>query len=243
MPAKPENNGLPQHHKHVDDPDYRCGIGLCHVPYLQRFANASGFTAFFILPVFASQTLTTYINSQIPTLEKQFGLSSYESGIIMTFNDFGFLFVGLLTASIPKLVHIPRWLFCAILIFAFSGLLCSLPHFIIQSELQISKLSQNVSNNLSMALSNKPHYPLCTDYNETEDTNNKMSSFGVNIGSSLKSLSVGLIGIGMVLQGAGKSLRAPFLTQYLDGENKQKTGFHLGKFLYKMTEHLINKLE
>lgn len=243
MPAKPENNGLLQNHKHVDDPDYRCGIGCCHVPYLQRFANAFGFTAFFILPIFASQTLTTYINSQIPTLEKQFGLSSYESGIIMTFNDFGFLFVGLLTASIPKLVHIPRWLFCAILIFAFSGLLCSLPHFIIQSELHISKLSQNVSNNVSMMSSNKPHYPLCTEYNETEATKNKMSSLSVTIGSSLKSLSVGLIGIGMVLQGAGKSIRSPFLTQYLDGENKQKTGFHLGKSLYKMIEHLINKLE
>lgn len=230
MPSKPENNGLSQNHKHVDDPDYRCGIGCCHIPYLQRFANASGFTAFFILPLFASQTLTTYINSQIPTLEKQFGLSSYESGIIMTFNDFGFLFVGLLTSSIPKLVHIPRWLFCAILIFAFSGLLCSLPHFIIQSELHLSKLSQNVTNNLSMTSSNEPLYPLCTDHNGTEATKNKMASLGVSLSASLKSLSVGLIGIGMVLQGAGKSLRSPFLTQYLDGENKQKTGFHLGKF-------------
>jgi hypothetical protein len=90
-----ENNGLLQNHKHVDDPDYRCGIGCCHVPYLQRFANAFGFTAFFILPIFASQTLTTYINSQIPTLEKQFGLSSYESGkcryyYVVTLSDFGY---------------------------------------------------------------------------------------------------------------------------------------------------------
>ncbi|CAC5413501.1 SLCO3A [Mytilus coruscus] len=57
---------------------------------------------------------------------------------------------------------------------------------------------------------------------------NKPRFLNLAIDQSLKSLSVGLIGIGLGLQGASKSLRTPFLTQYLDEGNKDKTGFYLG---------------
>lgn len=47
---------------------------------------------------------------------------------------------------------------------------------------------------------------------------------------SVKTVSIAIIGIGMVLQGVAKSPRGPFTTVYLDdGCDKTKTGFYLGK--------------
>lgn len=232
-----ERNGTTEKHQFVTSYDHEktqtgCGLGSWKMPFFDRFATAAGFTGFFILPQLASQSLTSYINSQIPSLEKQFSLSSSESGVIMTFNDIGFLLVGFIAASIPKLVHVPRWLFCAIVIFAISGLLCSLPHFIIQaSEGGQLQINGKTTNKTTMR---QPSYPLCSNSNFDNDTEQsddamKPTFVGVSISPSLKSLSVGLIGIGMGLQGAGKSIRTPFITEYLDGENKQKTGFYVGK--------------
>jgi hypothetical protein len=49
------------------------------------FGNVAGFTGFYSAGALTTQTLAAYIGSQIPTLEKQFGLSSQESGTLMTF--------------------------------------------------------------------------------------------------------------------------------------------------------------
>ncbi|XP_076109093.1 solute carrier organic anion transporter family member 2A1-like [Mytilus galloprovincialis] len=227
MTEKTEKNGHISHE--IDDQEYQCGF-YCRIPYLQRFATAAGFTGFFILPQLASQSLSSYINSQIPTLERQFSLSSYESGIIMTFNDIGFLLVGILVAAIPKLVHIPRWLFGAIMIFAVSGLLCSLPHFIVNSKQDVTDTTLEIANTTKLAESSI--FPICTDVVNSDNNNrtmeNKPRFLNLAIDQSLKSLSVGLIGIGLGLQGAAKSIRTPFLTQYLDEGNKDKTGFYLG---------------
>ncbi|XP_052063966.1 solute carrier organic anion transporter family member 2A1-like [Mytilus californianus] len=213
----------------IDDPEYQCGF-YYRIPYLQRFATAAWFTGFFVLPQLTSQSLYMYINSQIPTLERQFSLSSYESGIIMTFNDIGFLLAGMLVASIPKLVHIPRWLFGAIIIYAVSSLLCSLPHFIINSKQDVTDTTLEMAN--TTKLSKLSIFPICSDLVNSDKSNttmeNKPRLLNSAIDQSLKSLSVGLIGIGLGLQGAAKSIRTPFLTQYLDEENKDKTGFYLG---------------
>ena len=59
------------------------------------------------LAALSTSTLSTYIGSQITTLERQFGFSSSVSGILLGCNDFGYLLTTLPMAYVARRVHIP----------------------------------------------------------------------------------------------------------------------------------------
>ncbi|CAC5414794.1 unnamed protein product [Mytilus coruscus] len=229
---KEEKKTQQSNNENVADINYQCNFFGLRLPCLQMFGNAAGFTALYSVSALFTQTLSSYISSQIPTLEKQFGLSSYESGIIMTFNDIGFLACILLVSAIPRLVHIPRWLFGTMFLFSVSALLCSLPHFLFPTE--APKLDSAMSpNNMTGSLTgSKSNFILCS---EELELNNSLPSIKRKSGgrilnsvdSSMKNISIALIGLGMILQGIAKAPRGPFTTVYLDdGCDKRKTGFY-----------------
>ena len=68
-----------------------CGMGLCHPLWLQRCANITCYSISYGLTVLMTNALGIYISSQITTLEKQFNLSSSQSGFILSCNDIGFI--------------------------------------------------------------------------------------------------------------------------------------------------------
>lgn len=220
-----------------NDRDYRCNLFGMRLSCFKLFENAAGFTAVYSAGALVTQTLSSYMSSQIPTLEKQFGLSSYESGIIMTFNDIGFIACMVLVSSIPRLVHIPRWLFGTMLLFGISGLLCSLPHFMFSTRSPLISAAtddQNSSSTMSGQTS-KSNFFLCADEQDTTDNTSYLTTpitpkDNDQVDYSMKAVSIAIIGVGMVLQGVAKAPRSPFTTVYLDdGCDKKKTGFYLGK--------------
>ncbi|XP_021371445.1 solute carrier organic anion transporter family member 2A1-like isoform X1 [Mizuhopecten yessoensis] len=220
-----------------------CGVGPCRPSLFQHMASIPCFVGWYSIIGLLSQSLNTYLASQIPSIEKQFGLSSAFSGILLSFNDIGYLSVCLFISSFAPYMHIPRVLCAAFLLYGFSGLICSLPHFVSLASGTLPSLTPNdvIKDNLSSSLLLSPiksqAFPLCdlvsgnTSILTDDACVNKMNkgSDTDETYSKVRTIFLAIFGTGMVLQGIGKSLRGPFVTVYIDDNGeKRKTGFYLG---------------
>ncbi|XP_025102752.1 solute carrier organic anion transporter family member 2B1-like [Pomacea canaliculata] len=222
------------------DSDYvpECGIGSCKPEALRFCANVTSFTGYFSICSLLTMTLTSYVTSQVTTLERHFGFSSSETGLIMAANDVGFLIVILFVSHAATKVHIPRALGGATILFGISGILCALPMFIFGAP----SPSLNGTSGSATSTASKSFYgQLCEPHplggNELLDDcevtgveNGTSSDLARDI--SMKSNSqaaLAIIVLGMLLQGVAKSPRSPFTTVYVDGNvEKEKTGFYMG---------------
>ncbi|XP_033727403.1 LOW QUALITY PROTEIN: solute carrier organic anion transporter family member 2B1-like [Pecten maximus] len=182
--------------------------------------NMVTFTLSYGCSSLVTSALSLYMSSQITTLERQFGLSSGESGIILSCNDFGFLLTVLLFGHFGPRFHIPHLLSMAVLLYGVSGLMCSLPQFV--SGFSLTPKSNNNANSsedssviaLCRVEGNVPTEP-CS----SEETKNA---------ESIKWVVV-YLGICLGIQGVGKSPRSPLGTLYIDNNTeKGKTGLYLG---------------
>ncbi|KAK3087391.1 hypothetical protein FSP39_005301 [Pinctada imbricata] len=231
-----------------DEKDTECGIGSFRPNFLQAFANVNAFVGAYSFIGLISQTLSVYVNSQVPALEKQFGLNSAESGLVMSFNDIGFFTTVLFAASVVRFVHIPRFIYFCMLLYGLSGVLCSIPHFIAQGQglldnFYIESTTSVISNNTisketksDLLCDNTRILKNITDeMNCAADSDSKFAQL-ISPSISIKKTALGLIGIGMVLQGIGKSPRIAAFTLYVDDNvDRRKTGFYGGiaaMFLY-----------
>ncbi|XP_069106696.1 solute carrier organic anion transporter family member 74D-like [Argopecten irradians] len=224
-----------------DDSDSRkCGIGSCRPDFLQRFANVQSFMGVYSVVGVMTSIMTSYLGSQIPSIERQYGLKSSYSGIIMSFNDIGYFCFILFISSLAKYVHIPLILFGAFVLYGVSGILCSLPHFISLASNSIQFMTSNpvVPDNGSIpVMSASNNIPLCAPYingsNFTSDAcvaGKADQASGIElVNDGIRNMFLAFFGIGMMLQGVGKSLRGPFVTVYVDDNGKRKrTGFYMG---------------
>jgi MFS family permease len=225
-----KSNGI---HFDIPERNTECGIGRFRPTCLQHFANINAFVGVYSTVSMISQILTVYVNTQVPNLERQFGLSSAQSGLLMGFNDIGFFAAVLFVSAAARFVHIPRMLCVCILLYGLSGLICSLPHFVAVSRgllpiLNFDTSSTNTSDESSKAsLLCKSQYNLTDDLCEdgTDDFTNVLAAPSYPI----KNFALTLIGIGMTLQGIGKAPRGPFYLVYIDDNiERRKTGFYTG---------------
>ncbi|XP_060063799.1 solute carrier organic anion transporter family member 2B1-like [Ylistrum balloti] len=220
-----------------------CGIGPFRPSLFKNFGNIPCFVGCYSIIGLLSQSLNTYLGSQIPSIEKQFGLSSAYSGILMSFNDIGYLAVVLLVSSIAPYVHIPRMLFGAFLVYGISGVVCSLPHFFslasgtLPSLADDDVINENLSSTVRVSSMRSKVYPLCdlitgntsVLFEDACVKNLKEESDTDDTKSDVRTMFLAIFGIGMVLQGVAKSLRGPFVTVYVDDNGeKRKTGFYMG---------------
>ena len=197
----------------------------------------------------STSTLSTYISSQITTLERQFGFSSSVSGILLSCNDFGYLLTTLVMAYVTRRVHIPRALSVSTLLFGLSGLLCTVPFFATRGDLPpMSEI--NSAGNASAGHGEALARLLC----KTPDLTFDQALGGVSMGGNSsetagwrdnscegdgkesaisvggRELAIAFIAVGMIFQGFGKSPRQPFIGTYIDDNvPKTKTSLHLGK--------------
>ncbi|XP_061182972.1 solute carrier organic anion transporter family member 2A1-like [Saccostrea echinata] len=210
-----------------------CGIGKFRPKFLQHFANINAFVGVCSAVGIVSQTLSVYINTQVPNLERQFGFNSAQSGLLIAFNDIGFFAVILFVSASARFVHIPRTLFLSILLFGISGLVCSLPHFIALSRSLVP------THNLDSVLRNgstendKTNILCRPEFNSSDEecqNNREQNNKILHAPSySMRNLALALIGIGMALQGIGKAPRSPYYMEYVDDNiDRRKTGFYLG---------------
>ncbi|XP_046583921.1 solute carrier organic anion transporter family member 2A1-like [Haliotis rubra] len=217
-----------------DDPDTQCGIGSCKPRALQVFANIAGFTGFYSITSLLSATLLTYVNSQVTTLERQFGFTSAETGIIMASNDIGYMLVVVFIAHFAHRSHIPRFMSASVMLFGISGLICCLPHFLFGMEQSPSE-EPNQEFVSSNATSQSRVYGLCSLANDSlmnfceESDSPEKSEVTSNRPRDHAAAALGIIVIGMALQGVAKAPRNPFLITYVDGNvEKAKTGYYMG---------------
>ncbi|XP_060063798.1 solute carrier organic anion transporter family member 2A1-like [Ylistrum balloti] len=232
---------VPMVEEEDDDADTRkCGLGSCRPDFLQKFANIQSFIGVYSIVGTMTSLMSSYLGSQIPSIERQYGLKSSYSGFIMSFNDIGYFSFILFISSLAKYVHIPLILFWAFVLYGVSGILCSVPHFI---SLASNSIQFVTSDPFAMINGSKPimaasnNIPLCiTLINETNVTSDACVSGNAEQASGIELVNDGIrrmflafFGIGMMLQGVGKSLRGPFVTVYIDDNGKRsRTGFYMG---------------
>ena len=91
--------------------------------------------------------------------------------------------------------------------------------------------------------STQSNFILCAEDPEANytsyDTSNYFGGRNLNLvgDNTVKTISIAMIGIGMVLQGVAKAPRGPFTTVYLDdGCDRKRTGFYFGKFIIKFKD-------
>ncbi|XP_076437791.1 solute carrier organic anion transporter family member 2A1-like [Babylonia areolata] len=112
-----------------EEEEIYCGLGQCRPSFLQRCADIKYVTAALCFAGLSTSTLSMYINSQITTLERQFGFSSSVSGVLLSCNDLGYLLTTLFMSYLARRVHILRAISFSTLLFGLSGLVCTLPFF------------------------------------------------------------------------------------------------------------------
>ena len=215
----------------------------------QGCANITCMTMALCLAGLSTSTLSTYIGSQITTLERQFGFSSSVSGILLSCNDFGYLLTTLVMAYVTRRVHIPRALSVSTLLFGLSGLLCTVPFFATRGDLPpMSEI--NSAGNASAGHGEALARLLC----KTPDLSFDQALGGVSMGGNSsetaglmnnscegngkesaisvegRELAIAFIAVGMILQGFAKSSRVPFIGTYIDDNvPKTKTTLYFGK--------------
>lgn len=112
-----------KHHKNTDK---LCGAGHFRPNCIQSCAGIRSFVAVFSICSLLSQVLSLYIASQITAIEKQFGLTSFQSGFLLSCNDIGFLSATLAAGYMASRVHIPRCFAFSLIVYGVGGLICSL---------------------------------------------------------------------------------------------------------------------
>ena len=97
--------------------------------HCRRLARIELFVGVFSACAMVTQFLTHYLASQITTIEKQFGLNSAQSGLLLGCNDIGFLLTTLFASYAARHVHIPRSIAFMVVLYGFGALICSTAFF------------------------------------------------------------------------------------------------------------------
>lgn len=230
--------------------DMMCGMGSCKPAFLQVFARMGAFTGVYSVCALMTSILNIYIISQITTIEKQFGFSSSQSGFLMSCNDIGFLLTTMIFSYFARKAHIPRTLWGCTVLYGIAGIICSLAFFIAKDLIQEQALhlTQSMSHTSSDLLYNQSirvvsgfgSTPMCssteksyqTDPNGTateSDCGDTHDNFGVGKPNKFSRAAMGLIALGMIVQGIAKAPRLPFLATYVDDNGKKKdTAMYMG---------------
>ena len=142
------------HHKHHEGlpDDMLCGIGPFRTQCLQSCARMGSFVGAYSICGLMTSILSIYIVSQITTIEKQYGLSSSQSGFLLSCNDIGYLMTTLFASYFARKVHIPRCIWVTVVLYGVAGILCCLPYFISKDLVleQAAQLTNIKTNNLNV---------------------------------------------------------------------------------------------
>ena len=210
-----------------------CGIACYKPRFLRVLASIKWFTGWYSITGILVLSLSSYIVSQITTIEKQFGLSSSQTGYLLACNEIGYSVMILFASHFARRVHIPRVLCASAIFYGVSGLLCSIPHFIyIYDPPNSNGLSQSnlsLTLNIDSKLCSNDTTPQSATLNATTDVLASVNEGRQTI-EQVRSVAMAFIGIGMTLQGFGKAPRYPLVATYLDDNtSSQETGFYLGE--------------
>ncbi|KAH9488243.1 hypothetical protein Btru_063899 [Bulinus truncatus] len=204
-----------------------CGILSARPDFMQPCANICCFTVFYSIAALLTSTLTVYVSSQVTTLERQFGFTAKQTGLIMAANDIGFLVCVLFISYSSAKLHIPKSLGIATITFGVSGLSCALPHFIFGARADPEAGRAGASNDTRERSS--LFGALCDNSTPSScdpELHNAASSW---VSTHVSTVSLVIIVIGMMLQGFGKAPRVSLVVTYVDNNTKRtNTGLFMG---------------
>ncbi|XP_064596744.1 solute carrier organic anion transporter family member 2A1-like [Liolophura sinensis] len=174
------------------------------------------FTIYYGVVSLVTSALGAYLTSQITTIEKQFGLSSAQSGLLLSMNDIGFLIMVVFVSYFGRNAHIPKILSLCCFLYGISALVCTVPHLVTENSLAITgsaEAPQNINSPEEGQLCSAPN--LSQNRDECESNQSSANSF-------VKIVAMTLISFGMLLQGVVKSPRSPLVQTYVD-DNVSRT--------------------
>lgn len=206
-------------------------VSFCSHIFIAMFSRIESFVAVFGILSLLSWSLYSVTVSQISNIEKAFGLSSSESGWLLTVWEMGYVICIIFASYFGSRAHQPRVMGIATIICGLSGFVFALPHFIAFSD---SNNPDNVKENETL-FTKISDINMCVNRmsNANNNSNSSSNSHAHITKSSSKAIAYVLLCIGMVLQGAGKAPCYPYSSQYVDDNvDQQKTGFYMGNYVY-----------
>lgn len=213
----PARNGHHEQHGGVPD-DMQCGIGPFKLQCLQPCVRMRSFVCAYSICGLMTSVLSMYIVSQITTIEKQYGLSSSQSGFLLSCNDIGFLLTTLFASYFARKVHIPRTLWLCVIMYGVAGIVCSTAYFVSKdfvmeqskyiSETAPSIMTDGNSSSISLAAWKSPMcnavkdassgsgYSVLVSNATSCDLQGSETSFGVGEPNKYTKVAMTLIAIG-----------------------------------------------
>ena len=146
--------------EHIDYPDhidFTCGVGGWRPRWLQHFANKQCFLALFCLTSVLQGIYYTYFVSVLTTIEKLYQIPSKTTGMIMSSTEVGQISGALLLTYYGGKGHRPKWISTGMLVFAIAALLCSTPHYLFGTNVQLTDNNNNrITTNNNVILDDWP---------------------------------------------------------------------------------------
>jgi len=174
--------------------------------------------------------------SQISSIEKAFGLSSKESGWLLTIWEVGYVVCTVIVSYFGPRVHIARAIGVATIACGVSAFVFALPHFVAFTDKIV--YSANLNSNDSTQWSapeprdiNLDKLCIATNNSDVELPMNSPSQAPPTphkVPGSSKVLAYALFNAAMLLQGVSKAPCYPYSAQYIDDVDQKKTGFYVG---------------
>ncbi|XP_046544868.1 solute carrier organic anion transporter family member 3A1-like [Haliotis rubra] len=175
------------------------------------FNNILWFTAVFSVTSLLLESVKSYTVSQITALEKQFGLSSTRSGLLLSCNEIGYLSAIFFFSHFGGKRFIPRILSCAVAVYGISSLMSGLLHFMNPVSLPGE---EDVFSNYSSQQSARLCQDSVHEHERCSATKDQATDNGRWVYNVLAVL--------MVLQGVGKSPRFSLGLPYVDNNSRDK---------------------
>lgn len=221
-----------------EDPvDTGCGIGACKPRWLQKFATVQGFVGFGALSNLVTFSVRMYLISQVTTLEKRFGFSSSQSGLILSSSQISFVICILFFSHYGRHSNIPRILSITASIVGLTGLLFGSAQ-LLPMEKQSAMAVQNQSLQSKAANGSSGTCKFATRFDSGVNMKSTCDA-EADENSYTSTVAMAIFLIAMLIQGAVTAPRAPLGGTYLDDNNPVpvNSGKYVGKYKTKINTY------
>lgn len=204
----------------VGDTTTVCGFGSCTPSWIQCLANPKLFTAH-CTAIFALMICSfAYFGGILTTVERQFQLSSSESGTITIINDFVSLSFVLFASYFGHGAHRPRWIAVGTVLVGIGVFLFTMPHFTTDPLDLREVLYGNTKHDVGICILDATDSSTLSSAQlfQNESSNHLYNStFSNGCGSTSTGFGqIWWIIIGQVIVGIGSAPLYPLVTTYID---------------------------
>ncbi|ESO93423.1 hypothetical protein LOTGIDRAFT_227443 [Lottia gigantea] len=223
-----EGSSVPSNHEMGDDsPDMSSLKEPQPKPQRSLLFNDIRFFIFcYCISNLLSNTVIVYVVSQITALEREFHLSSSQTGFLVSSMDLGVFTTTIVVGYFANKVHIPKILAITTLVFGITALDSSLPHFIFGPGDADYSNDSVIEGNLSPI---REH--LCQDSNvSVREQCSEADHQDVQTEAIEGTISFWMVVMGCILNGVALSPRYPFFVTFVESNtDKSRSGFFIGK--------------